>query len=750
MKMENIYWLMYLLAIRSAPVGSQSCLLKKGFAMRFFLLSSTVLLMVLIAASCAHPVPIVTPMPHITDTAPLPAIITAMPEATDTPLPPTPIPYSNMIELWRLSFENQPAGLSFSDGIAWADTLLTVSTHGVLYRIDAQTGQVQMQLLLWPEGPRGIGGARLTRVCDKLLIGLSDLFMETPRSRFSSFRMRLLLVDPRGAGRIVRDFGTAYNSSFDWRVSGRRILIGILQGKEFVAVDGQTGQMLWRYQTGRGSLLAADEQSFYVMRRSDSLVPYNEPKHANRQHIIALDAQTGQVRWDVAPTLADAVRQAVLSDDGLVLLGDTRTILALAAADGQEAWRSEIGISYFGEVVAHDGLLYGTLLSQDNVVALNLADGQIMWHASLPGYGRGTLAPANGRVYVTTTDSNEIYLHVLSATTGRNEQSIALGRISDAGYYSDLAVIGQRVFAVGKDIHAFGHDQPMAQPPPISPLTFVTHSLPALPIYYESTYSGTGNVWRALSDGSQPLNVSNGGDDNWDPSPSTDGKWIAFESYRTGTSELWLMRSDGGDQHPLTNTDNQNIYNAHPTWSPDSRSIAFASNRSGEQQIWVIQHDGSDAHLLTSEGRNVDPAWSPDGDTIVFVSNRDGNSDLWQMDADGSNQHPLTRDTQMESSPSWSPDGQRLAYVAHTRDMGSEWGQIILFDLESGLRWIAPYTHWGQDRNPSFSPDGTRLAWARMTDDPGKPQVWIMRLDAQAHPTSIENAKDPAWATPSG
>lgn len=713
---------------------------------------STAIVFLILLTSCAPPLPTATPTPLATNTPSLPQATEPppLPTATPTPLHPPPAMASkdDLAELWQLSFENHPAGLTFSAGIAWDDVLLAVSSQGVLYRLDAQTGRVQMQLPLWPEGPRGVGGAQLARVGDYLLVGLSDLFMETPRSRFSSFRSRLLLVDPRGEGRIVRDLATSHNGTFAWLVSGHRLLIYAPLDVELVAVDGGTGQMLWRYQSGRGSLLAADDQTFYVVKRPALYVPYDDPEYTKRQQIVALDAQTGEVRWEVTPTLVDDVRQAILSEGRLVLVGEFRTSLALAVEDGHEIWRSEVELSYYNDIVAGDGLLYTILPRTNNIVALSLADGHTVWQTPLQDYGQQTLILANGHLYLTTTDYEAVHLRIQAARTGESQQTIPLGMVADWGYYSNLAAIGQRVYAFGNSVRAFGPTQQVAQtqPPPIAPMTLVTRALPVLPIYYESTYSGTGNVWRALSNGSLPQNVSNSGDDNWDPMPSPDGEWIAFQSYRTGTSELWLMRSDGGDQHPLTETNDPNIYNYHPNWSPDSQRIAFASNRDGEHQIWVMNRDGSDAHPLTGEGRNVDPAWSPDGKTIVFVSNRDGDSDLWQMDADGSNQHPLTRDPQTESSPAWSPDGRMLAYVAHTPEMGDEWGQIMLFNLGNGLRWFAPYTQWGQDRNPSFSPDGTRLAWARKTDDPGKPNVWIARLDTQASPTFIENAKDPSWA----
>jgi len=50
--------------------------------------------------------------------------------------------------------------------------------------------------------------------------------------------------------------------------------------------------------------------------------------------------------------------------------------------------------------------------------------------------------------------------------------------------------------------------------------------------------------------------------------------------------------------------------NEQPTWSPDGRWIAFQSNRSGEWQIYRMRVDGSDLIPLTVDGENKDPDWS--------------------------------------------------------------------------------------------------------------------------------------------
>ncbi len=55
---------------------------------------------------------------------------------------------------------------------------------------------------------------------------------------------------------------------------------------------------------------------------------------------------------------------------------------------------------------------------------------------------------------------------------------------------------------------------------------------------------------------------------------SPDGKYIYFNSSRTGTMKLWRMNPDGTDQKQLTHDDMNDWF---PHVSPDGKRIAFLS-----------------------------------------------------------------------------------------------------------------------------------------------------------------------------
>ncbi len=65
---------------------------------------------------------------------------------------------------------------------------------------------------------------------------------------------------------------------------------------------------------------------------------------------------------------------------------------------------------------------------------------------------------------------------------------------------------------------------------------------------------------------------------------------IVFVSDRSGSREIWVCDSDGGNQVQLTKFGGSHV--GSPRWSPDGRQIAFDSRPSGLSSIYVINASG--------------------------------------------------------------------------------------------------------------------------------------------------------------
>jgi len=101
-----------------------------------------------------------------------------------------------------------------------------------------------------------------------------------------------------------------------------------------------------------------------------------------------------------------------------------------------------------------------------------------------------------------------------------------------------------------------------------------------------------------------------------DPSWSPDGSKIVFSSNRDGltSSELYLMNPDGSNQARLTNNA---AVDEVPSWLPDGQHISFFSRGGGRDGLYVIDSNGANDHQLTASG--YETSWSQDGLKIAFT-----------------------------------------------------------------------------------------------------------------------------------
>lgn len=241
------------------------------------------------------------------------------------------------------------------------------------------------------------------------------------------------------------------------------------------------------------------------------------------------------------------------------------------------------------------------------------------------------------------------------------------------------------------------------------------------------------------------IRITNNGSINMSPVFSTNGKELAYISYKTGKPQLWLRNiTKGGEKKvnrggnlylspgftptgemmvAISHSSNSNIYlldaygkikrpmtqksgiNISPTISPDGKKFAFVSNRAGNPQLYVKSMDGGESLRLTFEGDyNTDPTWSPKGDRIIYVGMVDKNFNIYTINSDGSNRQQLTSGEYDDLNPCWSPDG-RLIIFSSNRDGGRHKLYTMTANGERQLPLDLDFE--GEETNPSWSTYGT-------------------------------------------
>jgi tol-pal system beta propeller repeat protein TolB len=176
-------------------------------------------------------------------------------------------------------------------------------------------------------------------------------------------------------------------------------------------------------------------------------------------------------------------------------------------------------------------------------------------------------------------------------------------------------------------------------------------------VYSHGDESGTDLfITSADADGeSTPQRLTFGrGSDNNSPSPSPDGRQIAFISGRSRFPEVYTMDIDGTNVQLLTPfVPGVRTYRTAPDWSPDGRAVAY-EQQNGDFQVWMINMRDKEPRRLTSEGENEDPSWSPDGRHLALSSTRGGSKQIWVLDTESGRLRQLTHNAGARLA-AWSP-----------------------------------------------------------------------------------------------
>ena len=146
---------------------------------------------------------------------------------------------------------------------------------------------------------------------------------------------------------------------------------------------------------------------------------------------------------------------------------------------------------------------------------------------------------------------------------------------------------------------------------------------------------------------------------------SPDGQQIAFQSTRSGWSEIWIADRDGSHPRQLTNF--HATVAGFPHWSPDGTKIVFHL-REQSQATLVIQdvQGGRYKRLTTGPGNDYSPSWSHDGKWIYFGSERNGGDQIWRVPAGGGVPRQVTAHGGW--APTESADQEYLFYTKSKRN----------------------------------------------------------------------------------
>lgn len=221
---------------------------------------------------------------------------------------------------------------------------------------------------------------------------------------------------------------------------------------------------------------------------------------------------------------------------------------------------------------------------------------------------------------------------------------------------------------------------------------------------------------------------------------SPDSRFIAYSSDRGGKFDIWVQQVSGGDPVQVTKGPGDNW---QPDWSPNGKYIAYRSEE-GDGGLFIIPALGGAGFERKIASFGYLPRWSPDSSRLLFQSTEfTGASRFYVVGVDGETpRQVLTKFTggpysdHFPISAAWHPDGQRISvWVWGNSYPGSFWtgpaeqGTAVKSQLSPEILKQAgsPVSEWADDFKFSWAPSGEAIYFERTFR--GVRNIWRMTVD---------------------
>ena len=235
-------------------------------------------------------------------------------------------------------------------------------------------------------------------------------------------------------------------------------------------------------------------------------------------------------------------------------------------------------------------------------------------------------------------------------------------------------------------------------------------------IAFVSNGTGKKEIYSCEFDGYSPQQVTRNNSITLFPAWSSDGRHLAYTSYKRGKPDLFIKNLFNKAEPRETSITEKGI-NITPAWVPGKFELAATLSFSGDQEIYLLTGSGKIIKRLTSmRGSDLSPTWSPDGKKFAFVSNRSGSAQIYIQDVASGRARRLTYEGNYNTQPSCSPLGDKIAYSSQ-----GERGRhdIVVIDVES-LEHRQLTHEAGDNEGPSWSPDGSLIVFSSNREGPSR------------------------------
>ncbi len=215
-------------------------------------------------------------------------------------------------------------------------------------------------------------------------------------------------------------------------------------------------------------------------------------------------------------------------------------------------------------------------------------------------------------------------------------------------------------------------------------------------VYYLSVTDGQSH--RISTDGSRYQSTSLG--------LTTDNSLLAVPHKRL--SQIWVMDAGGDARTAVQLTTGQLDGPAGIATLPDGR-VAYVSRVGEALTLWVMNSDGSDQHQIGLPMSFVEEVKAaPDGRFFIFSARRNSFSHLYRIDTNGRDLRQLTDGESDEISSTISADSKWVYFIGKIRDRERPKVYLRKISIDGGE--TINLREMDTDLVPELSPDGKLIA----------------------------------------
>lgn len=211
-------------------------------------------------------------------------------------------------------------------------------------------------------------------------------------------------------------------------------------------------------------------------------------------------------------------------------------------------------------------------------------------------------------------------------------------------------------------------------------------------------------IWTMDSDGTNKIKITSDAISALTPVWCSDNKiYFEFVDYNLGKTGIASIKADGTEFTKLIEEPFLGVITGNPSYSSSGLEIAFDTSKTGNSEIDVVNSDGSNRrHLTNNPNEDAQPRWSPDN-KIYFITDRDtpgtGEFNLYSMNPDGTGVQRLTDFPGEELDLSLSSDLTRCL-LTH----GPVTGPWHIYTMNRDGTGLTQLTTEGQNRYPAWRP----------------------------------------------